>query len=67
MPKRDRKSKVHKQELIERMVTKENIDRPGLNLTEEDMSEALIDDRVQAWTKKRDEDDFNNHLRAENP
>jgi len=53
MPKKDRSSKIHDQETIDLMVLKENTDRPGLNLTKEDMSEALIEDREDALDKKR--------------
>ena len=67
MPKRDRSSKVHKQELIDRMVTKENIDRPGLELTKEDMSEALIDDRVQKLSKETAEEALLEKLRIDQP
>jgi len=53
MPKRDRSSKIHDKETIDLMVLKENADRPGLNLTKEDMSEALIEDREDKLDKTR--------------
>ena len=53
MPKKDRSSKKHDQETIDLMVVKENIDRPGLGLTKEDMSEALIEDREDKLDKER--------------
>jgi len=65
MPKRDRRSKVHKKELIDRMLVKENIDLPEQNLTIEDMSEARINDRVQKFAKERDEDGLTKKLRDE--
>ena len=53
MPKKDRSSKIHDEETKDLMVLKENADRPGLNLTKEDMSEALIEDREDALDKIR--------------
>lgn len=64
MAKRDRESRVHKQELINRMVTKENLDRPGSNLTKADMSRSLIDDRVETFSKEKNEDAFMKDLRS---
>ena len=65
MPKRDRSSKVHDDETKELMVLKENNDRPGLNLTKEDMSEALIEDREDKLDKKRKQAALKAKLRAD--
>ena len=61
----DRESRVHKRELIDRMVIKENLDRPGLNLTKEDMEEALINDRVEKLAKEKAEDELLKKLRID--
>ena len=65
MPKRDRSSKIHDEETKALMVLKENADRPGLNLTKEDMSEALIEDREDKLDKKRKQAALKAKLRAD--
>jgi len=64
MPKKDRTSQVHEEIVIQLMLVKENLDRPDENITIEDISESLIEDRMLEFQKNVLADDFQAWLEA---